>query len=287
VLLFPEGTRSRDGSVGAFHKGAAVLAARGATIVPVGVAGTGDVLPQGATRPRSAPVSVVFGEALRSEGDPADVAAALRSEVQRLRAEAEGALRSGRGRRLAAVAAFARSRFAVGALVAWAVAEALAWPLIPDLFLLPLVVLAPARWKQLFVAALAGSLLGGMASYAAGPTDSGRSLLAKAPLVTERMVSEAGDRLEQGGAPALLTQPLAGIPYKTFSYQAAGAGVGFGEFVAFSAVARGARFLVIALLGALLGRWFRPVWERFGGHVLVLYVCGFAAGLARVVQAWS
>lgn len=46
VIVFPEGTRSRDGSVGPFHSGAARLAeAAGAPIVPVGIRGTGALLP--------------------------------------------------------------------------------------------------------------------------------------------------------------------------------------------------------------------------------------------------
>ncbi len=46
VIVFPEGTRSRDGSVGPFHSGAVRLAhAAGAPIVPVGIRGTGALLP--------------------------------------------------------------------------------------------------------------------------------------------------------------------------------------------------------------------------------------------------
>ena len=46
VIVFPEGTRSRDGSVGPFHSGAARLAdAAGAPIVPVGIHGTAALLP--------------------------------------------------------------------------------------------------------------------------------------------------------------------------------------------------------------------------------------------------
>ncbi|HVL90069.1 MAG TPA: lysophospholipid acyltransferase family protein, partial [Actinomycetota bacterium] len=49
VLLFPEGTRSPDGRIHEFKRGAARLAARrGATIVPVGIAGSREVLGKGA-----------------------------------------------------------------------------------------------------------------------------------------------------------------------------------------------------------------------------------------------
>ncbi len=46
LWVAPEGTRSRDGSLGAFKKGGFMLALQtGATIVPVGIRGAHDVLP--------------------------------------------------------------------------------------------------------------------------------------------------------------------------------------------------------------------------------------------------
>ena len=56
LIVFAEGTRSRDGRVGPMRSGAAVLAARhGARIVPVHVSGTHDAMPPGRSwlvRPR-------------------------------------------------------------------------------------------------------------------------------------------------------------------------------------------------------------------------------------------
>jgi len=46
VIVFPEGTRSRDGRTGRFHRGAACLAAAaGVPLVPAGISGTGTLLP--------------------------------------------------------------------------------------------------------------------------------------------------------------------------------------------------------------------------------------------------
>jgi 1-acyl-sn-glycerol-3-phosphate acyltransferase len=64
VIVFPEGTRSRDGWIGDFHRGAARLAsAAGVPLVPVGLSGTRTLLPPGgsARRPRRAAVVVRFG----------------------------------------------------------------------------------------------------------------------------------------------------------------------------------------------------------------------------------
>ena len=63
VIVFPEGTRSRDGDIGDFHGGAARLAAAaGAPLVPAGIGGTRILLPpRGPARPRRAAVTVRFG----------------------------------------------------------------------------------------------------------------------------------------------------------------------------------------------------------------------------------
>ena len=64
VIVYPEGTRSRDGAVGEFHRGAARLAAAaGVPVLPVGISGTRALLAPGgsATRFRRATVTVSFG----------------------------------------------------------------------------------------------------------------------------------------------------------------------------------------------------------------------------------
>ncbi|MEA2169006.1 MAG: 1-acyl-sn-glycerol-3-phosphate acyltransferase [Solirubrobacteraceae bacterium] len=67
LVIFAEGTRSRDGSVGKLHTGAAVLAAeRELTIVPVFVSGTHQTMPVGRAwmsrdHGKRRPVRVAFG----------------------------------------------------------------------------------------------------------------------------------------------------------------------------------------------------------------------------------
>jgi 1-acyl-sn-glycerol-3-phosphate acyltransferase len=53
MLLFPEGTRTRDGAIGAFRPGLLVLLKRtGAPVVPIAIEGAFDVWPPGRRRPR-------------------------------------------------------------------------------------------------------------------------------------------------------------------------------------------------------------------------------------------
>jgi 1-acyl-sn-glycerol-3-phosphate acyltransferase len=64
VIVYPEGTRSRDGRTGHFHRGAACLAAAaGVPLVPAGISGTAALLPPGRAtrRPRRAAVIVRIG----------------------------------------------------------------------------------------------------------------------------------------------------------------------------------------------------------------------------------
>src|SRR4029077_9077603 len=76
VVLFPEGTRSTTGEIAPFKPGIGVLARAGATVVPVGIAGTRDILAKGRMLPRRAPVVVTFGAPLRLEVRRADGATA-------------------------------------------------------------------------------------------------------------------------------------------------------------------------------------------------------------------
>lgn len=63
LIVFPEGGIPQAGEIRAFHRGAAMLAARtGALMVPVAIAGTADALPLGHVVPRTRPITVYFGK---------------------------------------------------------------------------------------------------------------------------------------------------------------------------------------------------------------------------------
>jgi long-chain acyl-CoA synthetase len=68
LLIFPEGTRSRDGEMGAFFPTAGYLALQnGVDVLPVHLAGTFEALPPGSTLPRKADLEVRFGQVIRVE----------------------------------------------------------------------------------------------------------------------------------------------------------------------------------------------------------------------------
>jgi 1-acyl-sn-glycerol-3-phosphate acyltransferase len=69
VLIFPEGTRSRDGRLGAFKKGGFHLAIdSGVPVVPVALMGTRESMPRGSLLLRAGLVRVIFGEPIATSG---------------------------------------------------------------------------------------------------------------------------------------------------------------------------------------------------------------------------
>lgn len=287
VLLFPQGSRSG----GRFLAGVGLLAAGGATVVPAGVTGTGTVLPKGTRRPRRARVTVSFGHPRRyaPDADPAAVAADLEAAVHSLAAGADPAADAHHPRRSfhAAARDLATSRRGPALLFSWAAAEALLFPVIPDLAIGLLAAAAPRRFVPLAVAGAAGSVVGGLVAYGLGAAGLVPPLL---PLVTAGMAETAHALLAESGAAGVWAQPLSAVPYKAFAFAAPAHGVALLPFLAVTAVGRGARMLavaaVLAALGAALRRWCPPrrlpaVYATATGLVLVLFTLGLAEIVVR------
>ncbi len=69
VIIFPEGTRSRDGKLGLFKKGGFVLAIQtGATIVPVGISGSRHIMPADGYRVKPGEIFISIGDPISTDG---------------------------------------------------------------------------------------------------------------------------------------------------------------------------------------------------------------------------
>ncbi len=184
----------------------------------------------------------------------------------------------------------AHSRTGLTLVFTWGVAEALLFPIVPDIGVALLAVAAPSRFLPLALASTTGSVAGGALSYALGPTAAGDWLLAHAPLVTDRMRDHALDALSSGGAATLIGQPWTGIPFKVFGYQTAGAGVGLGSFLAHAVAGRGFRIFLVGGLfagAAWAPQRLFPGWvERLYALFVVAFLVLFGVGLAGVVSSW-
>jgi 1-acyl-sn-glycerol-3-phosphate acyltransferase len=107
LLMYPEGTRSRDGRIGKLRSGAAALAVQhGLAILPIYVSGTHDAMPPGQNWPKKLPgrvfkrrhqVDVYFGEPIRPlEGEHgSEVMGRVMAFFESQGAESRAAARSG------------------------------------------------------------------------------------------------------------------------------------------------------------------------------------------------
>jgi len=92
VLIFPEGTRSRD-DLGEALSGAAFIAHKaGVNIVPAAISGAGSVLPPGAKIPRFPRISVRFGAPIELRG-PGDRKALIGQATERMMSEISSMLK--------------------------------------------------------------------------------------------------------------------------------------------------------------------------------------------------
>lgn len=83
IVIFPEGTRSRDGSLLPFKKGGFLMAAKtGAKVVPVTIRGSAALLPVGQWRLRGGKVDVVIDRPIAAEKFRAGHLRALSEQVR-------------------------------------------------------------------------------------------------------------------------------------------------------------------------------------------------------------
>lgn len=83
VIIFPEGTRSRDGRIHEFKRGGFTLAVKaGSPVVPVSISGTYRVLPAPHLTLTSGPVRIVLGRPIPTEGVDRDSQLDLIQRVQ-------------------------------------------------------------------------------------------------------------------------------------------------------------------------------------------------------------
>jgi 1-acyl-sn-glycerol-3-phosphate acyltransferase len=86
VIIFPEGTRSKNGKLQKFKSGAMMLAIKsGVPLVPVAITGTYDILPKGHLMVRSGKVTIRVGQPIDTKGykskDKNELAALLQEAV--------------------------------------------------------------------------------------------------------------------------------------------------------------------------------------------------------------
>ena len=284
VILFPEGTRSTDGTVSEFRSGAVRLArAAQVPVVPVTLVGTARLLPKHGRLSLHA-VEVRVGAALTSSEldglSDDDACSALRSEIVRNALPADVDPLTSRVWQRVAARAESTSLFAVS--FAWGVAEALSWPVLAEMFMVLWIAGTPRRIRT----AAAGLWLGSVAGVVVHAILSRHGVDVPMPLTTARMQATAAHDLA-GGASGMMHQALAGIPVKVYAAQAGKAHIGLLALAFWTAIERGVRIMAVAGGLYVVTKLLHPVLRRFYGVYLVLAASTFAMLLHETVASWK
>ncbi len=85
VIIFPEGTRSPDGTLGVFKRGAFLLASKsGKTIVPVTLVGSSEILAKGAKRFKEGTVKMIIDKEILNNSDSREGQVKLMNTVREI-----------------------------------------------------------------------------------------------------------------------------------------------------------------------------------------------------------
>lgn len=277
VVIYPEGTRSTDGSVAQFHSGAVRLARDcRAPIVPVAMLGTGDVLAKHG-RFQATPMEVRFGAPLDPGQTDAD---GLRSAVVELLAEGPAAVQRSATWRAAHRLVDGKRFIAIG--FTWGFAEAISWPIMAEMALVFFGVAEPRRIPAFAASITAGSVCGVLVTSALAR----RGIRAPAPLTTPRMHATARRHLI-GGASGIWRQALGGIPVKVYARAAGERGLPVARLAGATLGERGARMAGCAAAIMAAERPLRPALRRLYGPYLATTTVVFTGTLRKIVRAWA
>jgi len=170
----------------------------------------------------------------------------------------------------------ANGRAGIALVGAWAFAEAIFFPIIPDVVIGLLVLVAPRRLLVLFVALVAGALAGSAVLYALSLIAPGavHSMLLALPGIDEAMLAAARDTVASGN-PMSIAQVGPGAPLKVDTYAwAIGPSTPFALVVG-AVLNRITRIMPVLLLLAALG-WIAPGFiRRHDRLTLVVYASAY------------
>ncbi|PWJ26494.1 1-acyl-sn-glycerol-3-phosphate acyltransferase [Branchiibius hedensis] len=276
VVLYPEGTRSTDGSVAEFASGASRLAHDlNVPVVPVALLGTGDVLPKRG-RFRPAPMQIRIGAAMH-EPTPEQ----LRTRVSALLGLGPAETKTSRTWR--AVHSLVESRWGLLLAGGWGFAEAISWPVMAEMSLVFFAAAEPSRIPKFSGALIAGSLTGVLVNTVAARN--GRTF--PAPWTTPRMWQTAARDLREEGPRGILHQALNGVPVKVYARTAGELRCSLVPFTGWVAVERGARLgaIAVGVYGASV--FLNPWLRRLYGQYLTATGVGFTVVIRQIIRAWS
>lgn len=281
VLVFPEGTRSRDGELGRFHSGAARLARDfGIPVLPVALVGSRELLPKAGGMPVYSPVEVRVGTPIAPDDDVEAVTRRAREQIEALLERPRRPFPLSDVHTLAAQLMDGARGDAI--MFAWGAAEALFYPIMAEMSQVWLGVVAPERlWRRAgFVVA------GSVAGVALHHLLSRAGHRPPAPWTTPRMRGAVSRHLDRGPR-GYWAQALTGIPVKLFAAESGRRDLPLGRVLLH---ATGERAVRMAAFTALIKGLHRPLGNLVRQHYGVYLVATgatFAVLLRGVVRHWE
>ena len=284
LVVFPEGTRTRDGDIGRFHKGAFRLAAAtGAHILPVALNGTRELFPaNGHGAYQRVPINVRWGEPMSvAPGAEEEAADAARATIESLHA-IPSVVQPGWG--WARTYKMATAWTGLAFLFLWAVAEGISWPFLAELPLALFVVTVGWSWRG--PALIAATALGSVCGIATTWWLVTHGHIPPTPLTTPRMHALALTQMRASAFDAFRAQMFNGIPVKVYAAASGEVHVRFASLLV-ATLPRVARIALIGtvvwILGGFIARWLKPCL----GVIQVTCLVIFPVLLIQVVRSWS
>ncbi len=160
-----------------------------------------------------------------------------------------------------------------------AVTESSFFPIPPDVFLMALAIVTPAKAWRLALICTIGSVLGGILGYGIG--------YFFMELIGHRIIAWYGLADQYGAVQALYRQydgwavAAAGftpLPYKLFTLTAGAFEINFTTFVVASLLSRGARFFLVAALIYHFGPAIRTFIERYFNLLTIIFLALLIGG---------
>ncbi|HET7563152.1 MAG TPA: hypothetical protein VFJ87_12310 [Rhodanobacteraceae bacterium] len=151
--------------------------------------------------------------------------------------------------------------------LAWGFAEATLFFIVPDVFITWVALRSRRRALVCCALVVAAAMLGGALMYVWSLHDPAaqRAMLLKVPAIDAGLIDRAHAELQRWGGFGLVLGGFSGVPYKLYAAQAAAAGLSPPVLLAWTVLARGLRFVLVALLANGVATWLRP---RVGGRLV-------------------
>lgn len=170
------------------------------------------------------------------------------------------------------IVAFFKSNTSYAITFVWSLAEGLFFFIVPDVYVGIASVFVPKTMARNLVISIAGSLVsaliirGLVVSHVAG-----EQLLLLVPGISVGMIDDVRAQFMQFGTIAVTYGPLSGIPYKIFSAEAALLQLPLLPYLFWSIISRLTRLLPVALVGFVIGTFFKQKIQRYWTGVFAAY----------------